>query len=452
MLISIRNWLSAHKLAAVLAGSLAMAACEESSSDGGGYPAGTPPGIATNIVISAGDTRVVFTFDAPTTGDAVNKYTATCQATDEDTVSAFSAKSPLTLSGMVNDVTYTCSFIASNNAGAGPDAGPLSVTPNTGFETTDCTPQTTTGGMVTCLSANYLDGVTTAQRNGSLFDLTEENATDFWSDRAVTAFSRAGVPLSSLSDDALSDAEALIESLFTAQGFAREEAIRLADDFLGETSTSFGADMYYIYFVGTPSYSAPWMLILTGHHYTLVASVEGDYVSLTPNFVGVEPKSFTVDGTTYAPLDDRQAALAAMLAGLSGGERDTANLGETFTDIELGNGDDGKFPATPEGLSLSGLTATKRDLVVAAIRTFTDDQAGTPLTDAYITDAVLDQTFIAWSTDADLVNEGAYVRIQGPRLWIEFIVVEGEATTELHYHSIWRDSELDYGGNFDFTD
>ena len=94
----------------------------------------------------------------------------------------------------------------------------------------------------------------------------------------------------------------------------------------------------------------------------------------------------------------------------------------------------------------------QRDLVIAAITSFTNDQEGGELSAVYTTDAALDDTFISWSTDADLAAQGGYVRIDGPRVWIEFVVVAGDATSEVNYHSIWRDKSLDYGGNFDLTD
>ena len=452
MLSSIPNWLSSKAVALSVIGALCVAGCEESSSDGGGYPADTPPGAATNVVITEGDRRIVFTFDDPTTGDDANRFTASCSATDQETIEAFSAKSPLTLTGFVNDVTYTCTLIAANNAGEGPDAGPFDVTPNSGFDTTDCSLQTTIGDNMTCLSHNYLDGLTTTQRAASILALTESNATGFWSPLPAGVSGRVGLPLSSMDDGSKEDALALIESMLSAQGFTREEAIRVADDFLGETSTTYDSERYFISFLGVPTYDEPWIMLFTGNHYTFFASVEGEEISLTPNFAGVEPTSFTFDETDYSPLDDRQTALAALLASLSDAEQTTANLGETFTDILLGPGDDGDYPETQEGLAGSDLSAAQRALLVTAIEAFAGDHAGGELAAEYTTDAALDDTYIAWSTDAALVDEGAYVRIDGPNVWLEFVVVAGEATSDTHYHSIWRDKTLDYGGNFDLTD
>jgi uncharacterized protein DUF3500 len=39
------------------------------------------------------------------------------------------------------------------------------------------------------------------------------------------------------------------------------------------------------------------------------------------------------------------------------------------------------------------------------------------------------------------------VRIDGPRIWMEFVVQPAVAKpTENHYHALWRDKLSDYGG------
>ena len=45
-------------------------------------------------------------------------------------------------------------------------------------------------------------------------------------------------------------------------------------------------------------------------------------------------------------------------------------------------------------------------------------------------------------------TQGSYIRIDGPRAWME-IVVQGPAAIpgQVHYHAIWRDETLDYGGD-----
>ena len=260
-----------------------------------------------------------------------------------------------------------------------------------------------------------------------------------------------GLSPATFSDDQVAAFDALLDGILSDDGLALFNGVRSNDGFLGETTSGFGTGLYYLSFHGTPSYTAPWMVQLTGHNYTFFASIDGGYVSLTPQFVGVEPISFTFDSVDYEPMKPRQDALIALLAGLSSAELSTAETSEVFDDVALLNGEDGNFP-TQTGLDVGTLDATKRALVVAAIKAFTDDQEGGALSAEYTTTAALDDTFILFSGDAGLAAQGDYIRIDGPRVWIEFVLVAGDATSDVNIHSIWRDKSLDYGDNFDLTD
>ena len=57
------------------------------------------------------------------------------------------------------------------------------------------------------------------------------------------------------------------------------------------------------------------------------------------------------------------------------------------------------------------------------------------------------QTKLAWSTSTNATTPEAYVRIQGPRIWIELSrTTLGRLVGEIvHYHSIERDIKDDYG-------
>ena len=70
-----------------------------------------------------------------------------------------------------------------------------------------------------------------------------------------------------------------------------------------------------------------------------------------------------------------------------------------------------------------------------------------PLVAAYEAPAALADTFVGYAGATDLSAKGSYVRIDGPRLWMEFIVQPAVAKpAELHYHALWRDKLSDYGG------
>ena len=107
--------------------------------------------------------------------------------------------------------------------------------------------------------------------------------------------------------------------------------------------------------------------------------------------------------------------------------------------------DSGTFPAA-EGLLVSGLDADRRQMVVAAIRSYAGDlstDAANTLMAKY--ESELDQTRIGWSNNTGPTDEHSYFRIDGPSVWIEFINTRSMSTPDIHYHSVYRDKTNDYG-------
>jgi hypothetical protein len=171
----------------------------------------------------------------------------------------------------------------------------------------------------------------------------------------------------------------------------------------------------------------------------------GSSVSNTPYFIGVEPLSFTSGGKTYAPLADEAAALFGAAQALDASQRTAAQLSQTFDDVLVGPQKDGQFP-TRQGVTVSSLSASQQRIVTRAIRAYVGDM---PTAQANARIALYrrqyGQTKLAWSTSTDPSVRGAYVRLHGPRLWIELAAQNGVVVSGVHYHSIERDVATDYG-------
>lgn len=135
-----------------------------------------------------------------------------------------------------------------------------------------------------------------------------------------------------------------------------------------------------------------------------------------------------------------------VVASLDAADRQRAWIAGTFSDVLVGPGQDGNFPSEPQGILVSELDSSQRARVVSAVRAWTADtheSVGRALTRTYT--AELSQTRVAWGGSADPRDVGAYVRIDGPRLWIEFSVQSQIGSgDEIHYHSVYRDKRLDY--------
>jgi hypothetical protein len=253
----------------------------------------------------------------------------------------------------------------------------------------------------------------------------------------------------------------------------------------------YGADQYSIAFVGTPSTTSPWILQVAGHHLAYNITYNTGKVSATPTFVGVEPPNWTVaaDGTVtvtsnatsagkaHAPMERQRGAVYNLAEAIYADSATSAaaKLSGTFTDVLMGasGNSDGNFktlayPTSARGLQYSAMNAAQKAYVRAAIEAWVDTQAAdvaSTLLGTYLSDDALADTYVGYgvgqnglkadfsafpnSVSTPLDAQHSYIRIDGPRVWIEFVVQAGVLyTSNVHYHTIWRDKTADYGGSF----
>ena len=252
----------------------------------------------------------------------------------------------------------------------------------------------------------------------------------------------------------------------------------------------YGSGQYSIAFIGTPSKTSPWMLQLVGHHLAYNITYNTGKASATPNFLGVEPPNWTVDanggvtvtaaatapGIQHAPMEAQRKAVYDLAEAIQADSASAAaaRLSGTFTDVIMGasGNTDGNFkslayPTSGRGLQYGAMNAAQQAYVRAAIAAWVDNQASDvagELRAAYLSDDALKDTYVAYgvgqggkadfgaspnAATVPLDAQHSYIRIDGPRVWIEFVVQQGVLYgTNVHYHTIWRDKTADYGGSF----
>lgn len=317
-------------------------------------------------------------------------------------------------------------------------------------DTSACRTGTATAQIV-CLANAFKATLTDEQIDQLQYDMTLENA-KVWSNLPVDLVKRSGLMIGALSVESVEAFKALAVAALGESGYETFKQINLGDDYLSATNKAWDSDHYFIAFLGEPSESSAWIMQIGGHHYASNMTFNSKTTSATPMFVGIEPLSFTaVDGNTYTPLSDRSNAMYNMLHSLDDAQTKAAKLSQTFDDVLVGPGEDYQFP-TNEGLSVSELSDDQKALVKKAIEAWVKDTnsvVSKELLDAYLSDEAFGLTKIAWSGSTELNKSASYVRIDGPRVWIEFVCQGGIAVqNEIHYHTIWRDKEADYGGSF----
>jgi hypothetical protein len=208
---------------------------------------------------------------------------------------------------------------------------------------------------------------------------------------------------------------------------------------------NFGSANYMIAFLGKPSKTTPWILQLGGHHLAINLYYKGTTGAATPYHVAAQPTVWKDDqGKTHDPLAPMRDSMHSLLTSLTPDQAKQAKLEARFNDVYVGPQKDGKFPTKSEGVPVSELSDASKSLVKKVIAAWTGDSPqGVEYSKIY--EAELDKVKVAYSGTTNVSDRGDYVRIDGPRVWIEFATQGSD-----HYHTIWRDRLTDYGSEFSF--
>lgn len=327
-----------------------------------------------------------------------------------------------------------------------------------------------TQAVVAAVNA-FLETLTAAQRTSIQYDLTLANAQK-WSNLPTTFVPRNGVGIGEMSAAAQTAAVAVAEVAAGSTGAQLLADLRDADQWLVDdgkaSSTDYGDGLYYFSIHGTPSTSTPWLLQIGGHHLAYHFLYNGPCTSATPLFDAAEPMNWTdANGTARAPIKVQHDAMVALAQSISASA--DAKLAGSFGDLVNGpvgggpgggSGGDTKYPAsltyptgtTGRGVSVATLSAEQKQLVKSAIEAWVKnaaDPVSAVLLGIYESDEALGQTYVGYVGATDLSTKGSYLRIDGPRVWIEVTVQGGIVYKNIdHWHTIWRDKVADYGAEF----
>ncbi|WNG45347.1 DUF3500 domain-containing protein [Archangium minus] len=385
----------------------------------------------------------------------------------------------------------SCSILALGACNGDSDPGTTDAgTDDGGSATVDCSTATTHVEQVVCASNAFLATLTEAQKASVLYAWTDQVAKTYWSN--LPGVTRNGLKWGTLSAESKEAALKLAALVLTPEGYADMTGVFAADDYLdslgggtggdggfggpppgsdggmggprdggmGGIVLDYSSDNYIIAFIGAPSTTGSWMLQIGGHHMAYNVTYLNGTGYPTPNHIAAEPKSaFTLNGVTYAPVADEGDAMVALYKSLSAEQLDAAYLPGTFSDVvlgpvEFGTGSYSKvvFPAQA-GVLVSTLSESQQALVTAAIKKWVSDFApavSEPLVAAYTSPEAYAHTYVAWggtkSAGVNVDVNGTYMRIDGPRVWIEVACQQGVVIRDqTHYHTIYRDKQTDYG-------
>ena len=267
----------------------------------------------------------------------------------------------------------------------------------------------------------------------------------------VGATERNGLKLGDMTPAQEKAALALLAATLSREGLQKTMAIVDADQVLETRSAPrqptdrirFGRAEYYLAVLGRPSGADKWMVQFGGHHLAINVTFAAGQQTLTPSHTGAQPATYTLEGKTIRPLGDENDKAFALINALSAEQQKVAILGYDVRNLVLGPGTDGKTIA-PEGARASAFTAAQRTMLVELIGEWVailgDEAAAAKIKDVQ---SGLGETYFAWA-GSTTNGKGAYFRIQGPAVFIEYAPQgRADANTD-HIHTIYRDPTNDY--------
>ncbi|MEM7146428.1 MAG: DUF3500 domain-containing protein [Verrucomicrobiota bacterium] len=258
---------------------------------------------------------------------------------------------------------------------------------------------------------------------------------------------QGGVRLGDLNQEQLEAACDLLASVLSPQGYGKAINIPLADDRLlnnGQRRPGFGAEDYWLAIFGEPSADSPWAIQLDGHHLAINLSILGDEMSLSPTFIGTQPRDFQQGDETIAPMESKDEGALKLMEMLSEEQREQAIIGDTRSNLVAGAGQDGFVPEQI-GLPCGQLDGDQREALLDLIKLYVGDlpDAAAEKRMKELESEVDDMTF-AWWGPVEAGGDFSY-RIQGPSLIIEYAGQDLGGDPHNHLHSIYRDPTNEYG-------
>jgi Protein of unknown function (DUF3500) len=332
-----------------------------------------------------------------------------------------------------------------------------------------CAALTGQQARVACGANAVLDTLSSTEKASVNFALTDFTNRSKWNNLPVQMKPRAGVQLGSLSAGTQAAVLDLMTLSLSDTGQQTATGLLRADDYLGTKQGGYGSSLYSIAIFGTPSASGDFEVMFGGHHMAFNLNfVSGGFYPV-PQHLGAEPKAaFDFNGVTYNPMAPKGDAMFAIYDALDATQKASAYLsGQSFSDVvvapdlDYGKGASRTSPSAyptgsnRKGVLLSSLTSAQLAAVTTAVEAWVRQyptEVADPLMADYLASTALADTYFAWggaSAGPSKEVSGSYLRLDGPRLWIELVVQGGiviQGTT--HYHSIFHDKTKDYGGQF----
>lgn len=293
---------------------------------------------------------------------------------------------------------------------------------------------------------SFLDSLDDAQRNKCVGELKSPKRRE-WTNLPARK-DADGVRLSELNSKQIKLACNLMASIFSEQGFNKMRDIMLGDDQLlkgGRPRQGFGTENFAVVIFGSPSESEPWCFQLDGHHAGTNVSMQGENLTLSPSFIGSQPRAFRIAGKQYQPFKNETELAHELAMSLSDDQVKLAVLGPSRARILTGPGNDGVVP-NAKGVPCSTFSNSQKGMLMSLIGQWVGDLPATQATKRMKQiESEIGQMKFAWNGNRDPKSDVSYT-IQSPTLIIEYACQDLGGDPLDHLHSNYRDPTNEYGG------
>jgi len=260
-------------------------------------------------------------------------------------------------------------------------------------------------------------------------------------------YGRHGLCMEDMTSDQRARVLNVIRACLSGAGFAQLLDIMHLNRTIGELRDELellNEWLYWFSVYGSPETGQPWGWQLDGHHLVVNCVIVGDQMTLTPSFMGAEPKFAT--GGMYAgaqALTAEQDVASTLFSSLEPGQQQAARIAEEMPHDLFAGAYRDNLVLNYEGLSFADMDASQRALADDLVRVYVDrapaEHARRRMDEIR---AHASRTHFAWIDDGG-VDGVFYYRVHSPVILIEFehmsgVLLENDEPARHHIHTVVR--------------
>ena len=261
---------------------------------------------------------------------------------------------------------------------------------------------------------------------------------------------RPGLPIGDLTTEQYDLAMTLLQTALSHRGLETSKQIMSLESVLHEMENGNpkrDPARYNFYFFGKPSNEQPWGWRIEGHHLSInITIADGEVLSATPAFMGANPAEVRIGKRKgFRALAQQEDLGRKLVKQLTVEQKSIAIVNETAPrDVINGPGKKAER-LEPLGIAASEMTDQQRTMLSELIDSYLNNFRSelSEVDRKKIEEAGFSKIHFAW---AGMIQPGKphYYRVQGPTFVLEFDNVQTKAN---HIHTVWRDTENDFGMN-----